>query len=375
MLPAEQLFKEEDMKTKFTFNFLDGATFLQDESLSLEEVVSIIHILAEFVRREDPPPAAQTKKRLDVIRKIMPSIITAIAEGSRKDSGERLLRRSMRHALDPQNPPLVGGEGGVVTIGEEVGLRLKTNIRASMKNQAYIVELIVTATELKATHCTCKAGGCRKDRVACVHSAVVLLLLTILLYDGLADHILYELATIWKNEPAFANPAQKEKAASAIKALMRVTNRSKIADGDYDKVNELLESFIVGTERPKLGQRLLPADRLGPMRNHAFVSDTDRMKKKQEEAENKATVPTIAVPAATSAGEEDEPAAEASTGEEDEPAAEAMEPNYVAIKAMIASVKPALVALKMEGPTMRRAGLLSHQVASILTVALASTSY
>ena len=52
--------------------------------------------------------------------------------------------------------------------------------------------------ELMIVECTCKAGGCDKQKSVCVHSLMPLYLFTLLLVSGyLAEHILLELSNVW----------------------------------------------------------------------------------------------------------------------------------------------------------------------------------
>jgi hypothetical protein len=63
----------------------------------------------------------------------------------------------------------------------------------------YSVRVAKTAEDLLATECTCKAGFTGEDQHICVHILLVLLQLSILPYDALADHFLVELSSRWKS--------------------------------------------------------------------------------------------------------------------------------------------------------------------------------
>ena len=90
------------------FDFSDGGSFIKSEELSLTDVVSVLDLLAEFVRYD--------KERTDIkshLRKLyssMPKIIVNTAEGSRKDSGKRMILRAIRGALDPRTKSLYFAE-------------------------------------------------------------------------------------------------------------------------------------------------------------------------------------------------------------------------------------------------------------------------
>jgi hypothetical protein len=63
----------------------------------------------------------------------------------------------------------------------------------------YSVCAAITAEDLLATECTCKAGCTGEDQHICVHILLVLPQLSILLYDALADHFLVELSSRWNS--------------------------------------------------------------------------------------------------------------------------------------------------------------------------------
>ena len=57
--------------------------------------------------------------------------------------------------------------------------------------------MAVTSKKIIATRCQCHAGGEKEERVVCVHNLPLLYQLTLLLDDGLAEHLLVELCSRW----------------------------------------------------------------------------------------------------------------------------------------------------------------------------------
>lgn len=88
-----------------------------------------------------------------------------------------------------------------------IGLIIKMNVPASMKDQVYETYIAITGNDLLATECSCRSGSKDSDRVVCIHSLPVAYKVTELLYNGLVEHILLELALCtsslsekWTNE-------------------------------------------------------------------------------------------------------------------------------------------------------------------------------
>ena len=69
-----------------------------------------------------------------------------------------------------------------------------------MKNQLYDVTVAVTNADIVCTQYSCSAGSTGGERVVCVHILPVFYLLSMLLCDGLAQHILIELCIRWNND-------------------------------------------------------------------------------------------------------------------------------------------------------------------------------
>ena len=79
---------------------------------------------------------------------------------------------------------------------------LKSNVTASMRAVTYLPMAAVTSSgDLSAAMCNCKAGSCRPtDRGVCIHILPMLLQLSMLLFDGLAQNLLVELSHRWNED-------------------------------------------------------------------------------------------------------------------------------------------------------------------------------
>jgi hypothetical protein len=71
---------------------------------------------------------------------------------------------------------------------------LDADIPASMKNDVYKTGIVATAKDILCCKCSCKCGSDGKERIVCVHNLPLLFLLTLLLFEDLAEHMLLEFA-------------------------------------------------------------------------------------------------------------------------------------------------------------------------------------
>ena len=83
---------------------------------------------------------------------------------------------------------------------EEIGCVLENEIPDSMKDAHYKVKIAVTKNDLLATLCQCHTGGDKNGCVLCVYALPVLYQLTMLLDDGMAEHVLIELHSCWSSD-------------------------------------------------------------------------------------------------------------------------------------------------------------------------------
>ena len=211
-----------------------------------------------------------------------------IANGCRVDSGYRLLNRCLRHVFDTKSESIINKKATLfVCVGEsecenKVGIVLQNNIPASMKSNIYDVEVAVTKDDLMACRCDCQSGGTGNERVACVHVLPVLYQLTMLLYGGLAQHILIELSQRWNNNVESIVEGQKEKVVENILTLMRTEGDTETKINQAKKaptISAMLKSFAVSTERMKLAIPPLPdPNELIPLRKLKLDSTTAKAK-------------------------------------------------------------------------------------------------
>jgi hypothetical protein len=143
-------------------------------------------LFAELV--ELPVMNNKEKKQYSVI----PPIIRKFAEGSRVGSGYRLMRRFVRHGIDPRTPDIRHAYGHIIEENGEIGLSHNHQIKASMRSEIYNVHVAFTKNDLVTCSCNCLAGSMGEEQIVCVHILPVLFQLTQILYFGMGQHILIE---------------------------------------------------------------------------------------------------------------------------------------------------------------------------------------
>mmetsp|Transcript_10151 Transcript_10151/g.21802 ORF Transcript_10151/g.21802 Transcript_10151/m.21802 type:complete len:111 (-) Transcript_10151:46-378(-) len=79
--------------------------------------------------------------------------------------------------------------------------RISSSVPASMKQDIYNTEAVLTDSSLVCSSCDCKCGAKQTDdkRNLCVHVLVVPFLLTVLLVEDLAEHFLVEITGMMPN--------------------------------------------------------------------------------------------------------------------------------------------------------------------------------
>ena len=188
-------------KVVHTFPLAEGGLFISNtHSISNEMVIPVINLMAN-IERYDPNQKKYTSYNSPVYD-ILPSIFIEFANGSRASSGFRLLKFCLRHAFDPKAFPIMEQNATLFIHGKdgEIGIVLENRIGASMKDVEYNVTLALTSNDLLASQCECQAGGENDERVLCVHGLPLLYQLSMLMDDGLAEHLLVELCSRWNTD-------------------------------------------------------------------------------------------------------------------------------------------------------------------------------
>ena len=182
-----------NIETILEFNLKNGGFFIAN--VSCNKYPDVLELFASFFNFQRKDILGFQSKLYDGI----PLIIIDIANGSRVDNAFRLLKRCARHALDSKAFSLLGSTFRLFKEDGEIGIMYHNKVSASMKSDTYDVEVSFSKQGLIVAKCSCRAGSIGSERVTCVHICPVLFQLTLILCDGLAEHILLEFTAIWSD--------------------------------------------------------------------------------------------------------------------------------------------------------------------------------
>ena len=280
LYPTKDIEEQSKWSKIHTIQFKDGGTFVSNPEL-MEHLPEILKLFSSFVQYERKKQTSWVKD--PTVYDALPAMIINIAQHSRIDSGYRLLARCVRHGHDPKMQSLFCNSADFIRLHDgSIGIVIKMKVPASMKAQVYETTIVITANDLLATECSCRSGSKDGDRVVCVHNLPVAYKVTELLYDGLAEHILLELASCisslsekWTNEVA----SSVKESITLLMEAAGVTDRGD--DLSILSLDNLLERFLTGTEKAKAwGQQgtLSNSSAQGPIEMLSFESPTKKAK-------------------------------------------------------------------------------------------------
>lgn len=148
--------------------------------------------------------------------------------------------------MDPRAVSIFHSSGKIVKYKAEVGLCLRHKVKASMKINIYDVMVCFTRTKIVCCSCTCKASSSGQEKILCVHILLVIYQYSMLLYDGLSEHLLVELANKWNLslEKSITNK-QKNVLLQYLQELKQSTGELTTFDNNM-KVNKFLETIFSG---------------------------------------------------------------------------------------------------------------------------------
>ena len=152
---------------------------------------------------------------------------------------------------------------------------------ASMKSKTYTPSIVATSNDVLCCKCTCQCGSQKGERVLCVHILPLLFLLTLFLFEHLAEHMLLEFAAclnaeIWENNEW----SEEDKECMNIILMEAAGEPMSSADTDKMSIKDLLAKFEVGTEKRRTWKQRVKAppkaSELGPIHKMNFMSSSKR---------------------------------------------------------------------------------------------------
>ena len=270
------------------FALLDGGRFVRARNLTPTNIASLVALLAELVTYDGVPSNRKPHPVYTVVSKYM----IECAENSRLYGGFRLLKRSIRHGMDPATPSILEAKLSLFNFEGEIGIFLEHAIKASMKDVTYGTKVAFSKAGIVACACQCKAGSCNKERIVCVHIPSVIYELQLLLHDALAEHLLCEIASLWE-----VDWDDRLSDSMRITFIKGITKLRQAADAKYcPKFGEslttlpsmALKDFTVGTSNFKPTPAPPNQSELGPIRDVSSKSTIAlaAAKIKQDEADD-----------------------------------------------------------------------------------------
>lgn len=243
-----------------TFEFQEGGWFLHAENITDKHQKDILLLLSQYVTYSLKAASHNDSKgSCKNVYHAVPDVLMEIAEGSCLDSCYQLLEHACCHAMDAKNPSLYCGNGKICELRGEKCFLINGNVHASMKEQCYDCTAAVSHCGIVACKCNCKAGSICDNWHVDIHTVGHLQNLTILLFDGLAENMLIELAAEWSTrDPEYTNEDERVEVIHAIQTLkgvagLMVTSASASANTSRTQtLAEMLVDFTVSTKQAKL---------------------------------------------------------------------------------------------------------------------------
>jgi hypothetical protein len=299
MYPSHALNIEDGNKYGFgelvhEFDLKDGGLFINSPNIANNMIAPILNLISNVVQYRSNHSDKKVRYTAfdSPIYDVIPSLFVEFANGSRAGNGTgfRLLKRCLRHALDPRTLPLMD-QKACLFIHEkdgEMGLVIRNKISASMKEVEYESTIAFTSKDIIATSCECPAGGAKNERAVCVHNLPVMYQLVMLLDDGLAEHILVELCSKWNTdiEQCVKDDDKSDQLRNDIEILMRQSGQTTEMINEAKRkltIAEMLQtSFATSTQRTKTIPSPPDVKKLRALRDVDFSSVVNKAKKRMK---------------------------------------------------------------------------------------------
>ncbi|MCU0329087.1 MAG: hypothetical protein MUE53_08855, partial [Chitinophagales bacterium] len=133
--------------------------------------------------------------------------------------------------------------------------------------QDYKTSVMFGSEGIIGCKCDCKAGSYNDKKIICVHILPVLLQFTVLLFDGLSEHLLCELANTWSSMSDVPNEKTESVFNSVQKLVVaagRTLNGVTKSPITQQCILDLLKDFMVVTQQFNCGPGPPNVSTLGP---------------------------------------------------------------------------------------------------------------
>ena len=260
--PASTIKSREKWKEIRSIDFNFGGAFLLDDNLDEKHLPGILELFASFVKFGSEDTKHTDWRKDGAVYSAMPEMFIKLSNKCRVDLGYRLLRRCLRHAFDVRTESLDNKTAKLILYdGDKVGIEISSPIPASMKKSVYNGTIVLTKDEILATECDCMSGAKNGECRACVHVLPRGFLLSILLAEDLAQHMLLELTSMVTSaeiETDNWTPEQIASMKSSALILMEASGESTLAKevASAKTLYEMLHSYRTGTQKTKEWNRV-----------------------------------------------------------------------------------------------------------------------
>jgi hypothetical protein len=233
----------------------------------LNHIIQILKIIVSLVSITKKQTNGTTSYQ-DRTYCLIPDMLVKIAHAARVHEGFCLLLRTLQHSLDPQTESILAALGHIAIYDNKLSFVVHHRVKALMRSEVYDVSVGFDDERIICCGCKCKAGGENKEKIICVHVLPVIYQISLLCYDGLADNIVVEIAHHWRR---LAPQIENNETRTIIKKYLLVilsACQQNIPEDDNVTIEELLETFSVGTEkRRQIIRPPVSLDTLCPLRD------------------------------------------------------------------------------------------------------------
>ncbi len=284
---AQAIDDGDKWEVKAEIDFTKGASDIFSDNIEDESLPELLELLAAFVRFGSPDQKHTSWQKDGSVYSAIPQMFIDFAKKCRVDVCYRLLRRCLRHAFDGRTESLDNKTAKIVLCNGELGIHLSSPIPASMKTDIYDGDIVLTKDKILCAKCDCMSGAQGKNRNVCVHIKPRGILLSILLAEDLAEHILLEFTSMLTS-PAVEtdnwSTEQIEKVKESILILMEASGEVVIAReaAKKDTIYDMLQPYKTGTQEQKQWDRKHKpptADEVGPF--DQITADSPEQKAKE----------------------------------------------------------------------------------------------
>ncbi len=129
----------------------------------------------------------------------------------------------------------------------KIGIHVSSEIPASMKASVYHSEIVVTPTKIVCCKCTCHCGSQANEQIICVHNLPLLVLLTSLPFEALAENLLCDLAACLRgdtwDEESWSNDEELRIKMNIVRLMEAAGDEVTSQDLDLIWIEDLVEIF------------------------------------------------------------------------------------------------------------------------------------